>query len=142
MRKMMPKTLTEHEEQVALFNKKGCPPLLYAIPNGGLRNKIVAMKLKAEGVLAGIPDTHYPVARLGYHSLYIEMKRLKPRGMISNHQQVVMEALAKEDNLVYVCWGAEAAWTILNNYMNSKLTFEDKDWERVGKGEAPEVQSG
>jgi hypothetical protein len=28
----------------------------FAVPNGGQRNKVVASKLKAEGVKAGVPD--------------------------------------------------------------------------------------
>lgn len=47
----------------------------HAIPNGGMRDKITAGKLKAEGVKAGIPDTFLPVARRGFHGLYIEMKK-------------------------------------------------------------------
>jgi hypothetical protein len=30
--------------------------LFFSVPNGGTRNKIEAMKLKATGLLAGIPD--------------------------------------------------------------------------------------
>lgn len=48
--------VSEHQEQVALFQwaaymEKTYPALreMYAIPNGGLRNKVVAAKLKAEG---------------------------------------------------------------------------------------------
>ena len=128
---------TEHQEQVWFFQKVDKESLkipelslLYAIPNGGLRNKIVAMKLKMEGVTSGMPDTHFPIARLGYHSLYIEMKRLKPRGTTSKEQKVWHKALAKEGHLVYVCWGGEAAWTVLNNYIDSKLTPEGKDWKK------------
>ena len=49
--------------------------LLHAIPNGGQRHVLVATKLKAEGVKAGVPDICLPVARGGYHGLYIEVKR-------------------------------------------------------------------
>ena len=48
--------------------------LLYHIPNGGSRHRIEAIHLKQQGVKAGVPDLHLPVARGGYHSLYIEMK--------------------------------------------------------------------
>lgn len=53
----------------------------HAIPNGGTRGdddtsrKIRGGNLKAEGVRAGVADTFLPVARGGYHGLYIEMKK-------------------------------------------------------------------
>jgi hypothetical protein len=48
--------------------------LLYAVPNGGMRNVIVARKLKAEGVRSGVPDLVLPVPRGTFHGLYIEVK--------------------------------------------------------------------
>jgi len=47
---------------------------MFAIPNGGLRNVIVASKLKREGVKAGIPDVFLPVARGGFIGCWIEFK--------------------------------------------------------------------
>ena len=129
--RMKSKTLTEHEEQVSLLSQKGCHPMLYSIPNGARTSISVAKRLKAEGLKKGVPDLILPIARLGYHSLYIEMKRHKPRGTTSKEQKVWHKALAKEGHLVYVCYGGEAAWTVLNNYINSKLTPEGKDWKKV-----------
>lgn len=48
--------------------------LIYAIPNGGKRDKVEAARLKAEGVEEGIPDLHVPVAAGEFLSLYIETK--------------------------------------------------------------------
>ena len=48
---------------------------LHHIPNGGLRDKVTASRLKAEGVKDGVLDLFLPVARGIYHGLYIEMKR-------------------------------------------------------------------
>ena len=53
--------------------------LLYHVPNGGSRNEIEAANLKRQGVKAGVPDLALPVARKGYHGLYIEMKFGKTR---------------------------------------------------------------
>ncbi len=73
--------MSEHTEQVALFRwaavQKCTLPelaLMFAIPNGGHRSKAVAAKLKAEGVKPGVPDICLPVARGGYHGLFIELK--------------------------------------------------------------------
>lgn len=54
---------TEHAEAVALMrvvrlHEVRWPELrlLYAVPNGGDRHPIVAAKMRAEGVRAGVPD--------------------------------------------------------------------------------------
>ena len=57
--------------------------LLYHIPNGGKRDRIVAAKLKAQGVKPGVPDLCLPVPRGKYHGLYIEMKD----GKKQNHRK-------------------------------------------------------
>lgn len=48
--------------------------LLHHIPNGGSRNKIEAGKLKAMMAKAGVSDLFWPIARRGYHGLYLELK--------------------------------------------------------------------
>jgi hypothetical protein len=72
---------SEHEEQQRIFQTvdllKGRYPelgLLFAIPNGGLRNIRVAMKLKQEGVRRGIPDIQLAVPNCGYNGLFLELK--------------------------------------------------------------------
>jgi hypothetical protein len=67
---MIRKTSSEHTEQCLLFSwakkMEGRHPqlgLMFAIPNGGLRNVRVAVKLKKEGVKAGIPDIFLAVPR-------------------------------------------------------------------------------
>ena len=52
---------------------------LFAIPNGGLRDKITAAKLKHEGVKPGVPDLMLPWPCRAYAGLFIEMKRPEQR---------------------------------------------------------------
>lgn len=73
---------SEHSQQAAFFcwcakNAKICYPLnfIHAIPNGGLRDKVQASKLRAEGVKAGVPDVFLPFPAKGKHGLYIEFKK-------------------------------------------------------------------
>lgn len=73
---------SEHSHQAAFFcwanqHKAICAPLkfMFAIPNGGLRNKVQAGKLKAEGVKAGAPDVFFPFPSGGFHGLWIEFKK-------------------------------------------------------------------
>ena len=96
---------TEHDLQVQCLRwlRYQYPQVLcYAIPNGGQRNTIIAAKLKAEGVVSGVPDLHIPVPRGGYASLYIEMKNGKA-GRLSEHQKEVIPRLQAFGNKVVVC---------------------------------------
>jgi hypothetical protein len=93
--------------------------LFHAIPNGGFRTKVTAAKLKAEGVKAGVLDTHLPVARGGYHGLWIEMKygRNKP----TEEQKWWIEELRSQGHFVTVCYGWEPAAETLEHYIRGRI---------------------
>jgi hypothetical protein len=119
-----PRKHTQHEakEQEAVFDwarLQECvyPELkwLYHIPNGGSRNKIEAANLKNQGVKSGVLDLHLPVARHGYHSLYIEMK--SKDGKVSENQDKWIKGLREEGNKVEVCYGTESAINALKQYL-------------------------
>ena len=77
--------------------------LIYAIPNGGKRSITEAKRLKAEGVVPGIPDLHVPAWKLR-----IEMKRQKG-GRVSTEQAEVMDYLQTVGDTCLVCAGFEDA---------------------------------
>lgn len=117
--------MTEHEEQVALMrlvemHKSRWPELgmLYAVPNGGDRNMLVAKKLKAEGVKPGVPDLCLPIARGGYHGLYIELKRQK-KSQISPEQIAWLQELNGQGYRAEVCKGAKEAWDVILEYVQA-----------------------
>lgn len=91
--------------------------LLYAVPNGGDRNKIVAAKMKREGVKPGVPDYALPVARGGFHGLYIELKSMT--GSASREQKRWVADLRAEGYRAEVCRGWEAAWAVLREYIGA-----------------------
>ena len=96
----------EHAEQCTLVNwlSRTFPNLLFfAIPNGGLRNIQVALKLQAEGVKPGVPDLFVPEWKL-----FIEMKRRK-NGRVSQEQQNIMEELERVGYTCIVGYGWEDA---------------------------------
>lgn len=112
----------EAEEQAALFSwAKLCRQqfpeieLLYHIPNGGSRDIKEAANLKRQGVKAGVPDLCLPVARGGWHGLYIELKvgRNKP----TEKQEAWIRELSKQGYAVKVCYGWEAASRVIRNYL-------------------------
>ena len=89
--------------------------IIYAIPNGGLRDGTTAAKMKMEGALSGVPDLHIPVPRHGYASLYIEMKNGKA-GRLSENQKEIIEQLRKLGNKVEVVRTLNEFMEVVNNY--------------------------
>ncbi len=89
--------------------------LLYHVPNGGSRNEIEAANLKRQGVKAGVPDLALPVARNGYHGLYIEMKFGKNKA--SEKQKWWIEQLQEQGYKAVICYGAEEAIETLKAYI-------------------------
>lgn len=96
--------------------------LLYAIPNaGGLKggfksNVALVMQSKRMGVRSGVPDLHLPVARGGYHGLWLELKR-QIGGAVSTEQRWWHGELRKQGHHVEVCPGAEPAIVALADYL-------------------------
>lgn len=114
---------TESQEQQALFQwvaiaERQHPELrlLYAVPNGGYRNKVTAATLKSEGVKSGVPDMCLPVARGPYHGLYIELKRRKG-GKISDTQTEWIQALRAHKYSAVVCYGWTEARQEIERYL-------------------------
>jgi hypothetical protein len=117
-------TPTEAQEQTAVFNwaavmVRRWPELrlMYHVPNGGSRNPKEARNLKQQGVKPGIPDICLPVARKGYHGLYIEMKRRKG-GKISAEQAQMLGDLREQGYCAWVCKGANDAIELITEYLS------------------------
>lgn len=65
--------------------------LIYHPANGELRDDATAYKLKRMGLRRGVNDLVWPIARRGYHALYLELKmtpnKLSP-DQIAWHEQM------------------------------------------------------
>lgn len=110
---------TEHAEQCALvrwFRQTWPGVLIHAIPNGGVRNKATASRLKAEGVVSGIPDLFIPAWRL-----WIEMKRVKG-GRLSPEQSAIIKQLESVGYWVIVGKGAEDAKRQISAFLTNTRT--------------------
>ena len=105
---------TEHEEQREFVQwfRRSFSVRIFAIPNGGLRSKVTAMKLRVEGVAAGVPDLFVPAL-----SLWIEMKREKG-GVISEPQKDWIEYLEGIGHTVIIGRGKEDAISKIQKFIS------------------------
>lgn len=114
----------EHQIQVACvrwFRYAYPHSIIYAVPNGGQRNAIVAAKLKAEGVLSGIPDLCVAEAQCGYHALYVEMKN-GTAGKVSESQKGLIAQLQEKGYCCVVCRSFDEFEKVVSEYMEG--TYE------------------
>lgn len=119
---------SEHAEAVQLMqlvrlheNKHPDLRWLFAVPNGGHRNKVAACKLKAEGVKPGVPDYLLPVMNTDtsadmWCGLAIELKR-KRGGRMSDEQRDWIQFFDDQGWRAVVCAGHERAWTVICEYL-------------------------
>ena len=94
---------SEHSEQVGFINwfRVQYPRvLIFAIPNGEKRSITVAKRLKAEGVVRGVPDLYVPA-----WNLWVEMKRVSG-GRLSPDQKEMITYLENIGHKVIVGKGA------------------------------------
>ena len=113
----------ESREQICLFewakineHKEPALALLFHVPNGGKRSKTAAVRLKLEGVKAGVPDLVLPVARGGFHGLFIELKEGK--NTPTQNQKRWLAALSEQGYCAKVCYGFEGARDAILEYLN------------------------
>lgn len=114
---------SEDLEQTHLFTwariAAGAMPeldLLYAVPNGGLRDIRTARRMKATGTRSGVPDICLPVARGRYHGLYIELKKRKG-GTVSPNQKIWINRLQEQGYMAIVCHGCDEAIEAIEHYL-------------------------
>jgi len=72
---------------------------LFAVPNGGRRDKVTGAKMKAEGVRAGVSDLILLKSNQQYGALLIEMKTRQGRQSEAQRQ---WQRLIVQDNYKYV----------------------------------------
>ena len=107
---------SEHSEQAGLvmwFRTKFPTVLIYAVPNGEKRAMSVAVRLKAEGVVSGVPDLHVP-----QWGLWIEMKRTRG-GVVSPAQRDMIEYLEGIGDTVFVPKGAREASVLILDFVGA-----------------------
>lgn len=105
--------LTEEQEQILFvqwMRRQHPNDRVFAIPNGGARHPAVAAKLKAGGVVRGVPDLFIPSMWL-----FLEMKRASG-GSVSSFQKDWIQYLSGCGYRAEVAHGFEEAKKIVENY--------------------------
>lgn len=127
----------EGNEQAVLIrwllgeSKRGTPvgalyDVTYHPPNGGLRNRREAGRLKKQGVKAGVSDMVVMDARGGWHGLYLEFKATPPRHASLSESQRGWLALAEQRGYcAALARGLEEAKAVLREYASWPAT---EDW--------------
>jgi len=111
--------------------------LLHAIPNGDWRGPRVAQKLKAEGVLPGIPDLCLPVPRGGYHGMYLELKCAG--GTVKPDQWRIMQELHAHGYFVILTNCYHVAMKAIEEYVSCRvMRFEEEGNETNAGTDASE----
>ena len=116
---------SEHAEQVQFFLMASYLltadqyAVLWATPNGGLREKRTAAKLVAEGVKSGVPDVFFACPRGPYHGLFQEFKRRK-EGRVSDEQKQMLFRLADAGYKTEICRGCDEGIAALIAYLGTQ----------------------
>lgn len=109
----------------------GVPELefIFAIPNGGLRDKITAAKLAHEGVKSGVPDIMFPqpcsTPKGMFAGLFIEMKRegnkefKQAKGRTSSNQEKWIAHLRRVGYACSVCFTWQQAAKEIQSYVEA-----------------------
>lgn len=90
--------------------------MIYSIPNGGKRHLKTALKLKAEGAVAGVSDLFVMRAEGGFHGLFIEMKT--ESGKVSMKQDAFLKKADLEGYQTAVCRSFEDFRATVKKYLN------------------------
>lgn len=92
---------------------------IFAVPNGGYRNKRNAVTLKRTGTKAGVPDLCIPVPKGKYHGMWIEMKRRK-KFTVSDEQNDWQAYLNSAGYYAVIAHGCDEAIQYIKEYWGSK----------------------
>ena len=91
--------------------------LMFHVANGGRRDIIEAAHLKQQGVKPGVPDLCLPVARGGFHGLYIELKAAG--GRLQDSQKAWLDDLSRQGYKAVTAYGFDEARAVIEGYLLS-----------------------
>jgi len=92
-------------------------PAGYVFSGSDEKRAVTGSRMKAMGYLVGTPDLLIPVARNGYHGLFIELKSGKNR--LTQSQIIVIGCLTQEGYQCEVCRSIEEFMRVTVKYFNN-----------------------
>lgn len=123
---------SEAEEQEKLFAwclAKGIE--MVHIPNERKCSAFVAGQLLRQGLRKGFPDNFIPIARGGFHGLFIELKRArKSLSKKSPEQREWVKKLNAAGYKAVFCYGADDAKKVISEYLTALETIDTMAQER------------
>jgi hypothetical protein len=119
--------MTEHQEQVMFFKLLGIKArrdsrldCVFAVPNAAKRTPRQGRWMNEEGLKAGVPDIFAAIPVGKYHGLFLEMKRVKPKGRLTPNQILWLERLSAAGYDCAVAYGCDHAIALLNEYLKGE----------------------
>ena len=105
---------SEQEGLLTWFHHRYPDVLIYHCPNGEYRSPSVAVRLKKQGVVRGIPDLFIPAWKI-----FIELKRVDG-GVVSKEQEKIISYLERVGYTVIVAHGATDASIQILEFLECK----------------------
>lgn len=91
----------------------------FAIPMGGLRHRLVAIKLKMEGAKAGVADMFWMVSNKNWKGLFVEVKIDKGK---QSQSQKDFEAVAMKHGYYYaVVRSVDDCISLINQFRKNEI---------------------
>ena len=90
--------------------------LMFHIANEGKRSAVSGYHLKQQGLKSGLPDICLPIARGGFHALYIELKA--ESGRLQDNQKQWLDDLTKQGYKAVTAFGLEKAKEVITDYLS------------------------
>ena len=110
---------TEHQTQAAFhrFMQLKYPHVIsFAVPNAAKRGPALASRMKAEGMVAGIPDYFIDFATPDFHGLRIEFKR-NARAKLTDAQAAMAERYKRAGYRWELCCDFDSAAALVKEYL-------------------------
>jgi hypothetical protein len=89
--------------------------LIHHSPNGGKRDAREAARFKTMGTVSGFPDLFIPIAKHGFHGLFIEMKAGSNK--LTKNQHNVISILKESGYKCEVCYNLDEFMKVVNEYL-------------------------
>ena len=111
--------IVEWLKRTGLWDRYGifAPPNGIPLPGSAKSRARIINYMKREGMRPGVADMVFPIARGGYHGMYLELKR-KSGGNLSDEQRNFIAIVERAGYFTAVPSGFEEAMEIIETYLS------------------------